>query len=321
MNSNSAKVVIGENMSGLLDSFGGIFKENGLDVRLAKDGSQILEMIRSENPPDLLLLDHTLAGPSALEICRLTKSDPALGYIPALLVLPQGSAQDEETAVEAGFDDILVHPVNPHIMLARIQSLLRVKNLTDGMDDAEAVLYTLTRTLEVKDQFTMGHADRVAHYAVDLGKAMGLPEEDLVTLRQGGMLHDVGKIAIPDAVLSKPGFYTPDEFKIMKQHPVIGCQICQRLKSVRKAIPLIRHHHEKLDGTGYPDGLKAESIPPLVRLINVVDIYDALRSRRSYKEAFSMDKSFEIMWSEVHKGWWDGDILGQWEKLVRDHLG
>ncbi len=316
MNSYPTKVLIGQENSSLSDAFKSLFSENGLDVQLTTNGNQVLDIIRSENPPDLLLVDYSLRNPTALEICRMVKSDPELGYLPVILILPPEMRSDEVLAVEAGFDDILIHPVSPHALLARVQSLLRIKILMDGMDDAESVLYALTRTMEAKDQFTMGHADRVAHYAVDLGKSMGLSEEDLAILRQGGMLHDIGKIAIPDVILSKPGVYTPDEFNVMKQHPVFGCQICQKLKSVRGAIPLIRNHHEKLDGTGYPDGLKAVSIPLLVRIINVTDIYDALRSRRSYKEPFSMEKSLEILWSEVEKGWWDGHVLKEWEKLV-----
>jgi putative two-component system response regulator len=170
---------------------------------------------------------------------------------------------------------------------------------------------------EAKDPYTMGHADRVAQYAVELGQELGISGYELRVLRKGAMLHDVGKIAIPDSILLKPGKYTTDEFDVMKKHPVLGCDICQKLHSVREALPLIRYHHEKLNGSGYPDGLKGDAIPPLVRIVSIVDIYDALRSRRVYKDAFSIDQSFKIMWEEVDKGWWDKDILATWEKRAR----
>ncbi len=187
-----------------------------------------------------------------------------------------------------------------------------------GLDDSESVLYTLTHALESKDLYTLGHAERVGTFAVDLGAVLGVSGSELRTLYKGGMLHDIGKITIPDAILSKPGKYTPEEFAVMKNHPQLGCDICAKIPSMQDALPLIRHHHEKLDGTGYPDGLAGKQVAALVRVVTIVDIYDALRSRRSYKEAFSIDKSFEIMWDEVAKGWWDRDILSAWEKLVRD---
>ncbi len=186
-----------------------------------------------------------------------------------------------------------------------------------SQDDAEVVLRTLSRKLEAKDPHTLGHADRVSQYAVDLGKALGVNGANLETLRKGGLLHDIGKIAIPDAILLKPGKYTEDEFTIMKRHPTLGCEICQQLRSVEDALPMIRSHHERLDGSGYPEGLSGDLISPLVRVVSIVDIYDALRSRRSYKDPFSLDKSFQIMWEEANKGWWDKSILSCWEKLVR----
>ncbi len=191
--------------------------------------------------------------------------------------------------------------------------------LIENQDDSDSVLYTLARIIEAKDPHTQGHADRVAQFSVELGRAMGVSAAECTTLHKGGLLHDLGKIGIPDAILLKPGKLTQEEFYTMKKHPSLGCDICQKLRTVRDAIPLIRYHHERLDGTGYPEGLKANEIPTLVRIVSIVDIYDALRSARSYKEPFSLEKSFKIMWEEAEKGWWDKDILSVWEKCVRSN--
>jgi putative two-component system response regulator len=236
--------------------------------------------------------------------------------IPVVLLAPEAEPAQQVSAMEAGFDDIVTGLLDTDVLMGRVRALLRLRFLSEE-DDAETVLYTLARTIEAKDPHTLGHADRVAQYATQLGVALGANAVDLEILRKGGMLHDIGKIAVPDAILLKPGRYTPEEFSIMKRHPVLGCEICQKLRSVQDALPLIRHHHERLDGSGYPDGLWGEAISPLVRIVTLVDIYDALRSQRSYKEAFSIDKSFQIMWEEANKGWWDKTVLGAWEKIVR----
>lgn len=204
---------------------------------------------------------------------------------------------------------------------ARLRSILGFNGRKNERDEATSVLSTLARAIEAKDQYTLGHADRVSQYAKDLGIALGVNGGDLDTLRKGAFLHDIGKISIPDAILQKPGKYTDEEYAVMKRHPQLGCEICQKLDSLRNALPLIRHHHERLDGSGYPDGIRGDQISPLIRVVTVVDIYDALRSQRSYKEAFSLEKSFKIMWEEADKGWWDKDILARWEKLVRSKNG
>jgi putative two-component system response regulator len=149
-----------------------------------------------------------------------------------------------------------------------------------------------------------------------LGQEIGLPEEQLVALRRAGIVHDIGKVAVPETILLKPGRLTPEEFGIMRQHPVLGERICAPLKSFRLVLPVIRHHHEKLDGTGYPDGLKGEGIPLTARVLQIVDVYDALTTDRPYKSAFASSKALEIMGEEVSKGWWDPHIFGEFRRLV-----
>src|ERR1044071_3741466 len=311
------KILIGQVNSNITKTFGPHFPQGRFSIQTTDRGDQIMGFMENGMAPDLLILDMALHDPDSIQICRTIKVNPDLSMIPILIITSEKDPAVQKSAIEAGCDDILIEPVVPNVLVARMNSLLRLKFLTDDLDSAESVLYTLARTIEAKDRYTLGHADRVAGYAVELGRKLGVSADDLTTLRKGGMLHDIGKIAIPDEILTKPGKYAPEEFEIMKRHPSLGCDICVKLKTVRDAIPIIRHHHEKLDGAGYPDGLKGDKILPLVRVVTIVDIYDALRSKRSYKEAFPIDKTFEIMWEEVKKGWWDKDILSTWENNVR----
>ncbi|MCB4756411.1 MAG: HD domain-containing protein [Elusimicrobia bacterium] len=314
----TAQIVMAHTQPEVSTRFASFLQENGLRVLFADSGHKLLELLRQDPKPDLMVVDYNLQDPAINEFCHTIKSDPNLSGIPAILLVAENQVTEVSHIIESGCGDIIVQPVSPPVLLARIRFLLRLKGMSPPADDAESVLYTLTRTIEAKDSYTMGHADRVALFAMDLGAATGVNGAELEILRKGGKLHDIGKIAIPDAILMKPGKYEPAEFEVMKKHPVLGCEICGKLKSVQEALPLIRHHHEHLDGTGYPDGLTGDQIPALVRIVAIVDIYDALRSKRIYKEAFPMDETFQTMWEEAHRGWWDKDLLDRWESLVRN---
>lgn len=317
MSSKIPKILIGQTDSSILPPFPSFFPPELFQIQVGQRGHDILKIMEGVDKPDLLVMDLEMEEPDAIQICRTLKANPDMSKIPILILTHVTDPEVQKQAIEARCDDLLVQPVTPHIVLARALSLIRIKLLTDDLDDAESVLYTLARTIEAKDRYTLGHADRVAAYAMELGRKLGVNSDEIRILRKGGMLHDIGKLAIPDEILTKPGKFTPDEFSVMKRHPVLGCDICEKLKTIRDALPIIRHHHEKLDGSGYPDGLKGAAVPPLVRVVTIVDIYDALRSKRSYKDAFPIDKTFQIMWEEVEKGWWDKTIVTTWEGIVR----
>lgn len=309
------KIVVGHADSFLAKSINQMITAEGFDIQSADRGSQVMDFVKITPLPDLIVLHQNMEHPNALEVCRELKGKPEYSMIPVLLIAPNATEPYLPQAVQAGFDDILNNEFESSVLHARVRSLLRVKFLSEERDDAESVLYALARALEAKDTYTLGHADRVGQFAVSLGQKMGVSARELETLRKGGMLHDIGKIAIPDSILLKPGKFSPEEFEVMKRHPTLGCDICEKLHSIQDALPLIRHHHEKMDGSGYPDRLKGDAISPLVRIVTVVDIYDALRSRRSYKDAFTIDKSLQIMWDEANKGWWDKSVLSAWEQI------
>jgi putative two-component system response regulator len=194
---------------------------------------------------------------------------------------------------------------------------LKLKSRTDELERAESVLFSLARSIESKDPYTHGHCERLADYSVRLGKQVGLSEEQVTALRRAGIVHDIGKVAVPDAILLKPGRLTEEEWEVVRQHPVVGEGICAPLKSFRVVLPIIRHHHEKYDGSGYPDGLRGDAIPIGARVLQIVDVFDALTTERPYKKAFSSVDALQIMKEEVAKGWWDSKIFDQFDQLVR----
>src|SRR6202012_3955915 len=218
--------------------------------------------------------------------------------------------------MRAGAEDFLRKPVNKQELLARTRSLLRLKEFTDELENAETVVFSLALSIEAKDPYTKGHCDRLSSYSEALGRRLGLPAELCVALRRAGVVHDVGKIGVPEHVLLKKGPLTEEDWAIMKQHPVTGERICQPLRSFRHVLPIIRHHHEKLDGTGYPDGLKGEEIPITARILSVVDVFDALTSDRSYRAASTPEEAFRIMQEEVERGWWDARLVKEFARII-----
>ena len=201
-------------------------------------------------------------------------------------------------------------------MFARVNSLLKLKEFTDELETADAVLCTLGRSVEARDPYTEGHCERLARDAADLGRFLGLEEESIVALGRGGYLHDLGKIAVPDEILKKGSHLTPAEWKIMKQHPAAGEAICRPLKSLRLVLPIIRHHHEHSDGSGYPDGLRDGAIPLLPRILQVVDIYDALRTARPYKPALGHEQAVATMRAEARSGLWDQELVAEFFSML-----
>jgi len=193
---------------------------------------------------------------------------------------------------------------------------MRLKHFTDELDNAETVLFSLALSIEAKDPYTEGHCDRLSKYSVALGEKLGLPQDLRVALRRGGLVHDIGKLAVPESILLKPGPLTPEERKIMEKHTIDGERICAPLRSFRHVLPIIRHHHEKWDGSGYPDGLKGEKIPLTARILQVTDIYDALTTDRPYRKALPLEKALAIMREEVKRGWWDASLMNELEALV-----
>jgi putative two-component system response regulator len=292
-----------------------LLSTQGFAVIAVPDGAAaLLELSRTQI--DLVLLDVMMPHFNGFEVCQKIKNNPETYLIPVIMITALSGKEDRLEGIKVGADDFLSRPVDRSELLARVKSLLKLKQRTDELERAESVLFTLARSIEGKDPYTHGHCERLAEYCAHLGQHVGLSEEQIIALRRAGVVHDIGKIAIPDAILLKPGGLTPDEWKIIREHSVVGERICAPLKSFRFVLPIIRHHHEKLDGSGYPDGLRGEEIPVTARVLQIVDVYDALTTIRPYKKAFSVTDALQTMKEEVAKGWWDPHIFDQFEQLV-----
>jgi putative two-component system response regulator len=292
-----------------------ILTGEGYRVTCTENGDQALRVIR-EREIDLALLDVIMPGKSGFEVCQAIKSEPDTRFIPVVLVTGLTSVEERIRGIRAGADDFLSKPVNTQELLARTRSLLRLKEYTDELENAETVLFSLALSIEAKDPYTKGHCDRLSAYSEALGRRLGLPQEQCVALRRAGVVHDIGKIGVPEHILIKQEGLNEVEWRVMKEHPVTGERICSPLKSFRLVLPIIRHHHEKLDGTGYPDGLKGDQIPLTARVLQVTDIYDALVTDRPYRKALPHHEAIKTMLDEARRGWWDSGLIKEFEALI-----
>jgi len=287
----------------------------GYDVVTADNAEQAEAEIR-RHPPDLILSDVIMPGKTGYELCRALKENPATRLIPFVLITGLSDSSDRVRGIEAGADDFLNKPVLAEELVARVKSLLRLKEFTDELETADSVLCTLGLIVEGRDPYTEGHCERLSVRATELGRHLGMDEDSIVALKRGGYLHDLGKIAVSDEILKKGSDLSPAEWLIMKQHPITGENICRPLRSLRLVLPIIRHHHEHSDGSGYPDGLTAREIPVLPRVLQVVDVYDALRTARSYKPPLTHEQAAQTMREEAHRGLWDAELVAEYFSML-----
>ncbi len=288
----------------------------GYQIISASDGQEALALVAAD-APDLILLDVMMPGMDGYQVCERLKENERTRLIPIIMLTSLSDLEDKIRGIEAGADDFLSKPFHQAELSARVRSLLKLKEFTDELEQAEDVLCTLALSVEAKDPYTEGHCERLSRYSVALGRSLGLPQEQLKALRRGGYLHDVGKIAIPESVLNKASELNDEEWTIMREHPVIGERICRPLKSLKLVLPIIRHHHERWDGSGYPDGLKGREIPLTARILQTVDIYDALITARPYKPSLMRERVFSIMEEEAKSGWRDPDLVDHFISLLQ----
>jgi len=293
-----------------------LLRREGHRVVAAYDGPPVAALIAREHP-DVIVLDVALPSFSGFELCHLLKHDPCTCVIPIVLITDAQSVDGRTRGLEAGADDFFIRPINPLELRARIRSLVRLKRFTDDLESAQAIIRSLALTIEARDPTTGGHCQRLARYATALGAALELSDDDLALLRDGGFLHDIGKLALPDSILLKPGRLTAKEHEQMQQHTVIGDQLCGGLQSLARVREIVRNHHERLDGSGYPDHLEGEKISLLAQIIGLVDTFDALTTARPYKPAYSRESAYDELRKETQRGWRRRDLIEEFIALER----
>jgi putative two-component system response regulator len=285
----------------------------------AASGRAALEILERQ-PVDLVILDLMMPDISGPEFCRRLKGNRKTQLLPILMVTSMQGAEHEVLGIDAGADEYLTKPLHPSVLRARVRALLRHKTAIDSLDEAETILFALAQAVEARDSYTAEHCQRLATYSVALGVALGLSRPELVALYRGGFLHDIGKVSIPDSILHGNKRLTEDEWVIMKQHTTRGEEICRPMKSLAPVLPIIRSHHEKWDGSGYPDGLRGEGIPLLARILQIVDIFDALITERTYKRAYTVDEATAVLEEEVGRGWRDPELVSLFISLLNRNM-
>jgi putative two-component system response regulator len=287
----------------------------GYVVHVAGDAEAALAGVATHNP-DVILLDVVFPGANGFTLCQQLKRDTATRLTPIILVTGLSDRESRIKGREAGADDFLTKPVDTQELLARVASLVRLKRYTDDLDSAAAIITTLAVMIETRDGHSEGHCHRIANHAGAIGRALGLGAADLQVLHRGGFLHDIGMLAISPTVLLKPGRLEATEFAIVKSHTVIGDDLCRNLRTLQPVRPIVRHHHERLDGSGYPDGLKGDAVPLLAQIVGVVDAYDAITSRRPYQSQLSSGEALGLLRNEVDRGWRQGEIVEAFAEII-----
>lgn len=272
--------------------------EWGYTVIEASDGEAAWQILNSPTSPKLAIIDWMMPKIDGLEVCRRLRSVPHHEPTYVIVLTSREGKANTVAALSSGADDFVTKPFDREELAARLQVGRRIVQL----QTSETVIYSFARAVEGKSVYTQGHADRTTKYAMALANRLGLTSADREVLRRGAILHDIGKIAIPDSILDKPGKLTPEEYDVIKEHPERGAKMVEPLESVSDVIPLIRWHHERLNGSGYPDKLHGSQIPPLVRILSVADVYDAVRSDRPYRPGLPHDECLEVLRKDAAGG-------------------
>jgi putative two-component system response regulator len=311
----AARVLVVEDDRAIANVLARYLATEGYEVDVVRDWAAARVAI-SGQPPDVILLDVTLPGMSGFEICRQLKRDPSTRLTPVVIVTGLDERELRIEALDAGADDFLGKPLDLQELRSRVRSLVRMKRYTDDLESAASILLSLAVLIEARDGSTEGHCHRMANYATALGRKLALQENDLQALHRGGFLHDLGMLAIPEHVLRKAGRLDPEEYEQVKSHTIVGDSLCATMRSLQSVRPIIRSHQERLDGSGYPDGLRGDAIPLVAQIIGIVDVYDAITTHRPYHRAQSIQQALEELREQVRSGWRAPELVDAFVAIV-----
>ncbi len=316
LGSDRPTILVVEDDAHIREVLSGLLGALGYRLLMAVSAEQALDALNVVRP-DLVLTDVHLGAMNGIELCARLKADPRYELMPVVILTSVTDLQARVAGLAAGADDFFTKPVEFVELRTRLAALLRVKMLLGQLERAESVITTLALTIEARDPYTLGHCDRLSRYAVAVGEALGLDHEMIRALRLGGYLHDLGKIAVPDGILLKPGPLDPIEQERIRAHAGAGSDLVIGLHSMDLVRPIMRHHHERWDGSGYPDGLKGEAIPLGARIISVVDVFDALHTDRPYKAALPRPEAVSLLLRETEAGYWDPKVVETFLDILR----
>ncbi|MGD9723518.1 MAG: response regulator [Pirellulales bacterium] len=289
----------------------------GLESSLVAEGCQLLHAhdtlaaieISRDEQPDVIVMDAALQRQEDFATCRRLKRDPKTQWLPVLMVTTKEGRDDKLRGIDSGVDEFISQPIDKIELATRVKGLVRYKRDMDVLEDAETVVFSLAQAVEDRDTMVGNHMERVADIGVRLGQSLGLSERELRALRRAARVHDIGKIAIPDAILYKPGPLTPEEMAVVREHADHGYRLLLPLRTFCESLPAVRFHHERLDGSGYPLGLRGNEVPKLAQILAVVDIFDSLTSQRHYREALAPSEAVKVLREEVRRGLHDPHLV------------
>ena len=281
-------------------------------VATAAEAAQLID----DDPGGVLVVDIDDAHSAALELCRSVKRNSATRLTPIVLLSDDRQRDHRLAGIESGAEAVLAKPFDPEELLVRVRAFSRVSQYASDLDSAAAIIMTVTAMIEARES-SPGHCYRMANYATALGRALQLSDGDLKALYRGAFLHDIGMLSIPDRILHKDGRLEPEEYDVIKSHTVIGDALCANLRTLHSVRPIVRHHHERLDGSGYPDGLRGDDVPMLAQIVSTVDLFEAITMGREYVAARGADDAITVLRHETSLGWRRPDVVEPFIRLVK----
>lgn len=310
-------ILVVDDVSQNLELMEAVFQKEGFSVHTALNAKEAVEVYHRAQV-DLAVLDVMMPGMNGFDLCRSFKKLSERSFFPIILLTALNERKDRIAGLEAGADDFISKPFDFPELILKIRSLLRLKEMYHELDHSENIIFSLIIAMEARDCYTKGHSTRVGDLAREFGAFLGCSEKEQALLRKAGILHDIGKIGLSEEILQKPCCLSEEETRLIRRHTIIGEDICRPLKSLKEVLPAIRSHHERWDGTGFPDGLQGKSIPLTARILSIIDSFDAIVSVRPYRDGKTVAHALQMMEQEQRLGQWDPELADLFLRMMAD---